>query len=492
MTGFCTLFFAFFSYITLALASYQTILTESMSSSQGVTIQGTSTSAFTGTTANVAGDFNGDGIDDFLIADCYKNAETGWVYVIFGRTEGLEDLTVASGLSPSQGFIIKGAGATRFGAGVSSVGDVNGDGIDDIIVAAVRVGQVYVIYGRRGEGEDILITSDFASSGQGFLLHSSVIDMFHTTTVNGAGDVNGDGIGDIMIGMPSDTSSTGIVYVIYGSKDPSSSVIELSTSLDPLQGFWIQGPGTSSLFGAQIYPAGDVNGDSIDDIIISATGTSAGTVYIIYGKSTTRAGFSISSSVDYDTISGISAGSLFGSPISIAGDINGDGFADMVIGASGESGGTSFAISGSENGFSGVSVATSARVSAITTSQSTMSCFQGLGVGDMNGDGLADVTVRCAPTTSGSASTTVYVVYGSVEGVSTQTLPDALDSGSSLGYAISSGDTSNVLTVFGSGDFNNDYLEDLLLLGNPGVMYSTVSIIYGSSKIIEGLKITCF
>jgi len=493
MSRFLLSILVLFSEISFILATYQTITIESLTSSQGVTIKGTPQNGILGTSISPAGDFNGDGIDDFLVADCYYLGETGVVYVLFGRTEGLENMTPTAGLTTSQGFLIKGpSGATRFGAAVCNLGDVNGDGIDDIMIVASTPGQIYVVYGKK-EPQDIFMSSGFTSD-QGYLLHSSDITMFFVPNIKGAGDVNGDGIKDILIGIPQYSSNTGIVYIIYGSKN-NPSLIELNTSLDPSQGFWIQGSGVSRSFGTQLRPAGDLNGDKIGDFIIGETGTAStnGAVYILYGRKSKQTGFTIGSSLNSSDgwiITGPSAGSSFGNPISLGGDINGDGFIDMMVGASKQNGGTSYIISGAENGFSGVSLTSSGRVSAVTASQSTMTCVESLSIGDMNGDDLTDLAFRCRPISSGSATTTVYVVYGSVEGVPTQTLPDALDAGSSLGFAVSSQEIPNVLSVQGSGDFNNDYLEDLLLYGSPPTSNHAVYVIYGSSKIIEGLKIT--
>lgn len=492
MPCFFLIILVLFSKVSLILTTYQTILIESLTSSQGITIKGTPQNGILGNSISVAGDFNGDGIDDFLIADCYYLGETGVVYVLFGRSEGLENMTPTDGLTASQGFLIKGPnGATRFGAAICNLGDVNGDGIDDIMIVASIPGQIYVVYGRKGGAQDIFVSSGFTSD-QGFLLHSSDVNIDAVPNIKGTGDVNGDGIKDILIGIPKYSSNTGIVYVIYGSKNPPS-LIEINKSLDPSQGFWIQGPGSSSSFGTRLSPAGDINGDKIDDFIISATGT--GSVYFLYGKSSRQIGWTLGSSLssnDGYVISGASPGSSFGAPISLGGDINGDGFIDMVVGASNTNGGTAYIISGSQNSFSGVSLTTSGRVSAVTASQSTMKCVSSFGIGDMNGDDLTDLAFRCTPTASGSAATTVYVVFGSVVGVSTQTLPDGLTSGSSIGFEVSSQEVNNALSIQGSGDFNNDFLEDLLLYGNPSTSRKAIYVIYGSSKKVTIVELIIF
>ena len=211
---------------------------------EGFVLKGIDAQDNSGGSVSSAGDINGDGIDDLIIAaeDVSPNDTffAGESYVVFGRTTGfpaafqLRSLLPAAGGDGTGGFVLKGIDPSdNSGASVSSAGDVNGDGIDDLIIGARRAdpngmdeaGKSYVIFGRTtGFPAAFQLRSLLPAAGgdgtEGFVLTG--IDAFDNSgfSVSNAGDVNGDGIDDVIIGAyraaPNGESSAGESYVIFG------------------------------------------------------------------------------------------------------------------------------------------------------------------------------------------------------------------------------------------------------------------------------------
>jgi Ca2+-binding RTX toxin-like protein len=331
------------------------------SASQGFVIQGDAADDLAGGSVSSAGDVNGDGIDDLIVGALRGDdggTDAGEAYVIYGQAGSSRGRIDLSTLSPSQGFIIQGDAAGDFaGSSVSSAGDVNGDGLDDLIVGALRgddggtdAGEAYVIYGQAGSSRGRIDLSTLSPS-QGFIIQGDAASDNTGYSVSSAGDVNGDGIDDLIVGAPfGDDGGTGAgeAYVIYGQAGTSRGLLDLST-LSPSQGFIIQGNAAGDQAGYSVSSAGDVNGDGIDDLIVGAPfgddgGTGAGEAYVIYGQAGSSRGL-----LDLSTLSpsqgfiiqGDAAGDFAGYSVSAAGDVNGDGIDDLIVGAHyGDDGGT--------------------------------------------------------------------------------------------------------------------------------------------------------
>ncbi|MDD1461089.1 DUF4114 domain-containing protein [Dolichospermum sp. ST_sed2] len=251
-----------------------------------------------------AGDINGDNIDDIIVGAPYANDNSGSSFVIYGRkkVESENSLTSniinVSNLSSSNGFTFNGQSGDKSGFSVSKAGDINGDNIDDIIIGAKDgnpndkefAGRAYVVFGKQG-GFDSNLTLSNLNGTNGFTING--ITPFDNTgsSVSALGDFNGDNVDDIIVGAINATNSSGRGYVIYGSKTGFAPTFELSSfdtsNYDGKKGFIIDGVENSNL-GHSVSSAGDVNGDSVNDLIISApfANSQAGEAYVMFGTGT--------------------------------------------------------------------------------------------------------------------------------------------------------------------------------------------------------------
>ncbi|MCU0757751.1 MAG: Ig-like domain-containing protein [Steroidobacteraceae bacterium] len=194
------------------------------------------------------GDVNGDGYDDFAMSynnvddPAYTGVDTGKVYVIYGNGTVLDDRTVVAHSAGTGGFLITGAAADDyFGESVRALGDVNGDGYDDFIVGAPRneagtatdQGAAYVIFGGPDAGaNDIDLAAGIGS--RGIAIRGATTGDLTGHGVNSAGDVNGDGLDDILVGAPdadAGGADAGAAYLIYGNTGFGNAAARTGSSL---------------------------------------------------------------------------------------------------------------------------------------------------------------------------------------------------------------------------------------------------------------------
>jgi Ca2+-binding RTX toxin-like protein len=324
----------------------------SLDGTNGFAINGIAGFDFSGRSVSSAGDVNGDGIDDLIIgarfADPNGINSAGQSYVVFGRNTGFGSVLNLSSLNGTNGSRINGIAAfDQSGISVSSAGDVNGDGIDDLIIGAnfdpngnSNAGQSYVVFGRNtGFAADINLSNLNGTNGS--RINGIAGGDQSGYSVSSAGDVNGDGIDDLIIGARLANSSSGQSYVVFGRNTGFAANINLSR-LNGNNGFRINGIVGGDQSGFSVSSAGDVNGDGIDDLIIGAdsadpNGTSgAGQSYVVFGKTTGfAANLNLSglNGTNGFAINGIAAFDSSGTSVSSAGDVNGDGIDDLIIGA---------------------------------------------------------------------------------------------------------------------------------------------------------------
>jgi hypothetical protein len=254
------------------------------------------------------GDVNNDGYDDFIVGAKHAkggafNRSIGKAYLYLGGDD-INNLTIVELEGEKDG--------DNFGCSVSGAGDVNNDGYDDFIVGAygfdgrsTNSGKAYLYLG----GGDVNNLNIVAFEGK---------DRYDNlgTSVSGAGDVNGDGYEDIIIGFKKGSNNNkGEAYVFYGGE-----------TVDAVPGITFSG--TDSSYSMKVSSAGDVNGDGYDDVMIGVIGVDnsyKGRVYIYYGGETPD------NTVDV-TIEGVHDNGFTGYSQSALGDINGDGYDDIAVG----------------------------------------------------------------------------------------------------------------------------------------------------------------
>ncbi|MGQ0673541.1 MAG: hypothetical protein ACT4N2_11800 [Hyphomicrobium sp.] len=444
--------------------------------SNGFRLTGAAGNDLSGISVNSAGDVNGDGFDDIIIgAPQYspplgiRGSATGESYVVFGREAGFTPTVDLSTLNGSNGFRLEGIYASsQAGYAVASAGDVNGDGFDDVIIGARAAltagapyaGESYVVFGHAG-GFDASLDLATLDGANGFRLVGVDSREFSGFSVASAGDVNGDGFDDVIVGVesgyPGGQIQAGESYVVFGRASGFSPSLDLAT-LDGSNGFRVDGTDFLDQSGRSVASAGDVNADGFDDLIIGApTGSEAS---VVFGRANGfDATFQISS---LDGSNGFTLDSLTsdrtGWSVASAGDMNGDGFDDVVIGAIGGSpggdgfAGQSFVVFGGASGFSAtldlaaLDGSNGFRLDGIDADDYSGRCVAS--AGDLNNDGLSDLIIGANLGDPGGRSNAgeTYVIFGR--------MPDAavIRSGTDASQSLVGGDYDDTLFALGGGD----------------------------------------
>ncbi|ACC83711.1 beta strand repeat-containing protein [Nostoc punctiforme] len=469
-----------------------------LNGTNGFVINSIATADRSGSSVSDAGDINGDGLDDLIIgapgADP-NGSESGQSYVVFGSSTGFSSSLNLSDLNGANGFAINGIAANDFSGNVSSAGDVNGDGIDDLIIGASgadsngsQSGQSYVVFGKN-TGFSSSLNLSTLNGTNGFAINGIAANNISGSSVSGAGDINHDGFDDVIIGAPYANNFSGQSYVVFGKSTGFSPSLNLS-SLNGTNGFAINGINEAGdISGGSVSGAGDINGDGIDDVIIGASnaspnGSSSGQSYVVFGNST---GFSASlnlstlSGANGFTINGIKEGDFSGSPVSSAGDVNGDGIDDLIIGAisfSSENGtvfasGQSYVVFGNSKGFSpslNLSELNGSNGFTINGIKTDSTGFSVSSAGDVNGDGFDDLIIL--------RSEQNFVVFGKSTGFSSSLNLSELNG--SNGFSINGFTPNNsAISVSGAGDVNGDGFDDLLIGSQSGQTY----VLFGGTNI---------
>ncbi|WP_435263269.1 HYR-like domain-containing protein [Tenacibaculum sp. nBUS_03] len=261
-----------------------------------------------------AGDINNDGINDIIIGarSARWTDTTGKCYIVYGSSNPFPALLKAVDLNGTNGFTIKGnADGEAIGNFVAGLGDVNGDGIDDLGFQGGRTNKTFILFGKTGNHPRTISTGEINGANGFYVDVSSFTSNRYKTLINGVGDINNDGINDILFGNS---------YLFFGKDTPFSAEEDI-TSLNGINGFKISSTPTVASSG------GDFNNDGIDDLLLGTYGRSV----IVFGKNTpwnaTISTYSLPPSEAF-----IIRSSLREYPLANLGDINGDGITDIIIG----------------------------------------------------------------------------------------------------------------------------------------------------------------
>ncbi|MBK6938576.1 MAG: FG-GAP repeat protein, partial [Planctomycetes bacterium] len=372
------------------------LVSEPLATNPSWTAEGNRAGAYFGWPVASAGDVNGDGFSDVIVgAPRFDNGEAfeGKAFVYLGSATGLA-LTPAWTAESNQ------VGA-EFGDSVASAGDVNGDGFSDIIVGAFGFSN-----GESNEGRAFVYLGSASGPAltPAWTAESNKIFGWFGNSVASAGDVNGDGFSDVIVGAWNNPGARAFVYL------GSSSGLALSPT------WTADGAGG---FGMSVSSAGDVNGDGFYDVIVGASGFSNGEsdeggAFVYLGSA---AGLAPTPAW---TAESNQAGALLGGSVASAGDVNGDGFFDVIVGAvafdNGEiDEGRAFVYLGSASG--------PALTPAWTAESNQATAYFGnqvASVGDVNGDGFSDVIVGAECFDNGEADEgRAFVYLGSSAGLAT-------------------------------------------------------------------------
>ena len=417
-----------------------------------------------GISVSTAGDMNADGFADVILGGNYLEdgqTDEGRVHLYLGYPGGLNNgsaIIYESNQSSSE-----------FGFSVATAGDINGDGFSDVIIGAHEYDN-----GSTGEGAAFVYLGAATGMGAtaGWSAEGNQSNSYFGGSVSSAGDVNGDGYSDVIVGASIfDNGSTGegAAFVYHGSV----------TGLSTFSNWSAEGNQTSAYFGHSVSKAGDVNGDGYSDVIIGAYSfingqNNEGTAFVYHGSAS---GLSLTSNWSAE---GNQTSAYFGHSVSTAGDVNGDGYSDVIVGApifrNGQlANGAAFVYHGSVNGlstFSNWSVEGNQTEANFGISVST--------AGDVNGDGYSDVIVGAHVFDNGQTDEgAAFVFHGSASGLSTVSNwnIEGNEQNARMGFSVSS-----------AGDVNGDGYSDVIVGATRNFyLYGTAHVFHGSAS---GLSLT--
>jgi len=429
------------------------------------------------------GDLNGDGYGDLIVGNdtaFLNGSNSGVISIFYGTAAGVPHVS-----SANANVTLIGNAGSSFGQTVASGGDLTGDGIDDLVVAAPydvyqqpQMGVVFIFSGASllDGYAATLATATFTSDSYGYTYFGKDLAL---------GDLTGDGYSDLVIGAPFADGYAGIdsgmAWVITGNPLPANGY----ASVRALHTY--EGATAGDQLGSAVAIAGDVNGDGYADLITGSPGNSnltllsRGAAFLFYGPVTAG------NSTDANASSGIlgdNAYDSFGSFVAGAGDVNGDGFTDMIVGANSASdsygaAGAAYLFTGSPT-FTG-GIASTFAWSRIYGEMSGDAFGEAVaGAGDVNGDGFDDYIVGAPWNWPGGA---VYLFHGGTAINMKATAAAQVRYGPDLSAQIAYAGLGGSVAM---GDFNGDSYSDFVAGGNMSGEFSLpgmVQMVYGSNVL---------
>ncbi|WP_299254809.1 integrin alpha, partial [uncultured Aquimarina sp.] len=432
----------------------------SLNGSNGFRIPGVEASSQFGAETKFIGDINNDGLEDISIS--FSSAERGGVvgagvvYIIFGSDTGFPSVFDVNILNGSNGFVFEGITQTEaIGLVVEGVGDINGDGIDDVVIGASRFSPgIVVLYGKSSPFNAVINRNDIGFS-EGFTIITNSVST-QMNDIGALGDVNGDGRNDFILGK----AIGGDAWIFFGR--PSNFPISVDASwLDGMNGFRTSSYSNSLREAYLVGGTGDINNDGFNDIILGDWSITSGSSFIerthvIFGRN------SFDPLVDVTSLDGSNGfvvdhtGGNFLAFTGTLGDINGDGIDDFFS--------ETAAIFGKESTDPFPAYIPFSSVQDGTYGFILPGGLTSASIGDVNQDGINDfISVYRAES---GPDANAYIVFGNTTGFPNPINESSLNGVN--GFVIPGFRTSNIgRPVSGDGDFNGDGISDFIV-GSPG------------------------
>ncbi|MEC7947045.1 MAG: MopE-related protein, partial [Myxococcota bacterium] len=363
------------------------------------------------------GDITGDGFDDIVVSLPGSSGNDGAVRLFAGSASGVLSTTLA---------ILTGTNNQRYGQALAAVGDVDGDGRPDILVGAPNwdIGRAFHVAGAStGFGREYRLGTNSLSPAR------------LGPAVGGGGDINGDGFNDLVMGDPTGSSNRGLLTVHHGASGRVGSWYQESSK---------SGSSAGDRLGASVDVAGDVNGDGYADVIAGApgVGSSTGQAHVFHGS----AGGLVTTAAW--TVSGTSTGQYLGDRVAGIGDVNGDGYDDVAVATQYQSSSTG-RVSIFHGSASGVQASPASVMAGGTAGDRYGSRVAG--AGDVNADGYDDLLVAAVGASGGAGE--AYVYHGSPSGIVSTSVNTFVGSGTDeLGAHLGP-----------AGDVNGDGYDDIVV-----------------------------